>query len=230
MSPEVRALSARETADRFRELVGDIPDAEAIEVNYTITNQGADLTYVLQHRDPQQLSAASNDLQNHLRSFDGTFYVRDSQRGESDEILFNLKPGAEKLGITLADVSRQVRQAYYGEEVQRLPRENGDVRVMVKYPMDLRRDLSSLGNFRVRTADGREVPLLSVVDVELSRGVQSIQRRDGERIVSVSADLNHDLISDITKDVKENFLPELEGRYPDLKILKGGQQEEEQEF
>ena len=230
VSPEVRALSARETADRFRELVGDIPDAEAIEVNYTITNQGADLTYVLQHRDPQQLSAASNDLQSHLRSFDGTFYVRDSQRGESDEILFNLKPGAEKLGITLADVSRQVRQAYYGEEVQRLPRENGDVRVMVKYPMDLRRDLSSLGNFRVRTADGREVPLLSVVDVELSRGVQSIQRRDGERIVSVSADLNHDLISDITKDVKENFLPELEERYPDLKILKGGQQEEEQEF
>ena len=230
VSPEVRALSARETADRFRELVGDIPDAEAIEVNYTITNQGADLTYVLQHREPQQLSAASNDLQSHLRSFDGTFYVRDSQRGESDEILFNLKPGAEKLGITLADVSRQVRQAYYGEEVQRLPRENGDVRVMVKYPMDLRRDLSSLGNFRVRTADGREVPLLSVVDVELSRGVQSIQRRDGERIVSVSADLNHDLISDITKDVKENFLPELEERYPDLKILKGGQQEEEQEF
>lgn len=230
VSPEVRALSARETADRFRELVGDIPDAEEIEVNYTITNQGADLTYLLQHRDAKQLSAASADLQEHLRSFDGTFYVRDSQRGESDEILFDLKPGAEKLGITLADVSRQVRQAYYGEEVQRLPRENGDVRVMVKYPMDLRSDLSSLGNFRVRTTDGREVPLLSVVDVELSRGAQNIQRRDGERVVSVRADLNHDLISDITKDVKENFLPELEERYPELKILKGGQQEEEQEF
>ncbi len=228
--PEVRALSARETADRFRELVGDIPDAEDIQVNYTITDQGADLTYLLRHRDEALLQAASQDLQAHLRSFDGIFYVRDSRRGESDEILFNLKPGAEKLGITLADVSRQVRQAYYGEEVQRLPRENGDVRVMVKYPMELRRDLTSLGNFRVRTADGREVPLLSVVDIELSRGAQHIQRRDGDRVIFVNADMNNDLISDITRDVKDNFLPVLEERYPGLEILKGGQQEQEEEF
>ena len=162
VSPEVRALSARETADRFRELVGDIPDAEAIEVNYTITNQGSDLTYVLQHRDPGQLSAASNDLQGHLRSFDGTFYVRDSARGESDEILFNLNPGAEKLGITLADVSRQMRQAYYGEEVQRLPRENGDVRVMVVGSHDV--ELKSMhGEVTLIMPEGADLD----IDIEL---------------------------------------------------------------
>jgi multidrug efflux pump subunit AcrB len=228
--PEERDMSAREAADRFRELVGDIPDADAIEVNYTITDNGSDATYMLQHRDGEQLRAASSDLQAHLRSYDGTFYVRDSQRGEQDELLMTLLPGATMLGITLADVSQQVRQAYYGEEVQRLPRENGDVKVMVKYPREQRSRLASLDNFRLRTPDGREIPLLSVVAIELASGVQRIERRDGSRVVYVEADMHQDLVSDINKDVTDNYLPLLQQNYPGLKILKGGQQEEEQEF
>lgn len=228
--PEVRDMSAKEAADRFRELVGDIPDADEIEVNYTLNNRGADVTYLLKHRDSESLADASRDLQAQLNSYDGVFYVRDSQRGDSDEIILNLRPGAEKLGITLADVSRQVRQAYYGEEVQRLPRSNGDVKVMVKYPSELRSQLASLDHFHVRTADGREVPLLSVVDIELASGVQRIQRRDGERVVRVRADMNHDLMGNITNDIQENFVDELEQRYPGLAVLKGGQQEEEEEF
>lgn len=227
---EVRDLSAKEAAERFRELVGEIPDADEIEVNYSLNGGGADVTYLLKHRDTQMLRDASRDLRTHLATYDGTYFVRDSQRGESDEIILNLRPGSEKLGITLADVSRQVRQAYYGEEVQRLPRSNGDVKVMVKYPKEQRRNLSSLDNFRVRTADGREVPLLSVVEIELANGVQRIQRRDGERFIRVRADMDHDLMGDITKEIKEDFLPVLEDRYPGLEILKGGQQEEEEEF
>ncbi len=228
--PEVRDMSAKETAERLRDLVGDVPDAEAIQVNYTLNDNGADVTYLLKSRDAEQLNNASRDLQSRMRSYDGSYFVRDSQRGESDEIILNLRPGAEKLGITLADVSRQVRQAYYGEEVQRLPREHGDVKVMVKYPKEQRRNLSSLNHFRVRTADGREVPLMSVVDVGLANGIQRVQRRDGERYVEVSADMNHDLMGNITKDINDNFLPELEKKYPGLEVLKGGQQEQEEEF
>ncbi len=228
--PDVRDMSAKEAAGRLRELAGDIPDADEIEVQYSMNDTSSDVTYLLQHRDPAMLKAASRDLQAQLRSYEGTFFIRDSQRGETDEMILNLRPGAEKLGITLADVSRQVRQAYYGEEVQRLPRANGDVKVMVKYPQEQRRRLSSLENFRVRTADGREVPLLSVVEVELASGAQRIQRRDGRRYIRVRADMNHDLMGDITRDVRENFLPELTARYPGLEVLKGGQQEQEEEF
>ncbi|MEH6585670.1 MAG: efflux RND transporter permease subunit [Halioglobus sp.] len=229
-SPEVRDMSAKEAAERLRDLVGDIPDADQIEVNYSLTGNDADVTYLLKHRDPDQLSAASQELRAHLKTYDGTYFVRDSQRGESDEMILNLRPGAEKLGITLADVSRQVRQAYYGEEVQRLPRSNGDVKVMVKYPREQRQSLSSLNNFRVRTADGRAVPLMSVVEVELTNGAQRIQRRDGERFIRVRADMNHDLMGDITKEVTDNFVPELEKQFPGLEVLKGGQQEQEEEF
>ncbi|MBN7797488.1 efflux RND transporter permease subunit [Parahaliea mediterranea] len=228
--PEDRDLSAKEAAARFQALVGDIPEAEEIQISYTLNDQGPALTYLLRHRDMATLREASIDLQAQLRTYEGAYYVRDSLRGESDEIHLQLRPGAEKLGVTLAEVSKQVRQAYYGEEVQRLPRENGDVRVMLKYPRELRESLASLDHFRVRTADGRELPLLSVVDITVSSGVQRIERRDGQRTVQVAADAIPELASDINRDVREQFLPELEARYPGLEILRGGQQEVEQDF
>jgi multidrug efflux pump subunit AcrB len=228
--PEVRDLSARETAERFRELVGDIPDADEIEVNYTLNDNGADVTYLLRHRDSDMLQAAARELQHKIRGYQGVLDVRDSQRGEVEELLLHLKPGAEALGIRLADVSRQVRQAYFGEEVQRLPRANGDVKVMVRYPRSERRNLASLNDFRVRTDDGRELPLMSVVDVEISEGVQRIQRRDGERVIYVRADMEQDLISDITRELDDAYIEDLQGRYPGLAVLKGGAQEAEAQF
>jgi multidrug efflux pump subunit AcrB len=228
--PEVRDMTAKQAALRLRELVGEIPDADEIQVNYTMNDSGPQINYVLRHRDMEVLQAASNEMKAQLYSYDGTYYVRDSMRGESDELHMKLLPGAEKMGITLAQVSMQVRQAYFGEEVQRLPRENGDVKVMVKYPKESRYNLESLSDFRVRTADGREVPLMSVVEVEVSKGVQIIQRRDNERMVRVNAEVDGDLASDINKDMKDNFLPEFKKRYPELQIGLSGQEESEEQF
>jgi multidrug efflux pump subunit AcrB len=158
--PEVRDLTAREAAERFRELVGDVPDADEIQVNYTLNDNGADITYLLRHSDGDMLTAASKELQAKIRSYNGVLDVRDSQRGEVEEIILNLKPGAETLGIRLADVSRQVRQAYFGEEVQRLPRSNGDVKVMVRYP---RRAAQPGESQRLPCAHGRWARAAAVV-------------------------------------------------------------------
>jgi len=228
--PEVRDLSAKEAALRLRELVGDVPDADEIEINYTMNNSTPRVSFVIKHRDMKMLQAAANDLKAKLHEYEGTFYVRDNMRGETFELHMQLLPGAEKLGIDLATVSEQVRQAYYGDEVQRLPRENGDVKVMVRYPKSSRYNLESLNNFRVRTADGREIPLLSVVDVELVSGVQRIQRQDGQRVVRVTADVTSDVMSDINKDVVDNFLPTLETKYPEIKVGHSGQALAEEDF
>ena len=224
--PEVRDMSAKEAALRLRELVGDIPDADEIGVNYTMNNSSPRVSYILRHRDLKILQAASNDTKAQLQEYDGTFFVRDNLRGESDELHMQLLPGAEKLGLSLAQVSQQVRQAYFGEEVQRPPRENGDVKVMVRYPRALRYSLESLNHFMVRTDDGREIPLLSVVDIEVASGVQIIQRRDGERMVRVTAGVVGELMSDIRTNMDETFLPLLQERYPKLKVGAGVQGED----
>ena len=228
--PDQRALSARETADRFSELVGDIPDADEVKVNYSFGDEEASITFLLQHEDLDTLNEASRVLQQHLASYDKTFFIRDDQWGSLPELRFNLLPGAEKLGITLGDVSTQVRQAFYGEEVQRLPRADGDVRVMVRYPQAARESLASFEDVRIRTPDGRLVPLLAVAEVEAGLATRRITRRNGDRVVTVRATVEPESLGEINRAVKEGYVPELIKMYPGLRVLKGGSQEAEAEF
>ena len=215
---------------RLRDLVGDVPDADEIEINYTMNNSTPRVSYVLRHRDLGLLQRAANDLKSKLYGYEGAYFVRDNMRGETLELHMQLLPGAEKIGLSLAQVSAQVRQAYFGEEVQRLPRENGDVKVMVGYPKAQRYNLESLKHFRVRAEDGREIPLLSVVNIELATGVQQIQRQDGERTVRVTADVTSELMSDINTDIVDHYLPSLKKKYPELQVGHSGQAQAEEEF
>ena len=228
--PDQRHMSARETAERFSDLVGDIPDADEVKVNYSFGDGEASITFLLQHDDLDALNAASRTLQQHLASYDKTYFIRDDQWGALPELRFHLLPGAEKLGVTLGDVSNQVRQAFYGEEVQRLPRENGDVRVMVRYPEAERESLAAFEDVRIRTPDGRLVPLLAVAEVEVGLATRRITRRNGERVVTVNATVEPESLGEINRAVKEGFVPELLAMYPGLRVLKGGSQEAEAEF
>ena len=223
-------ISMREVAETYLDTMGDIPDAENINVQYTANQGEAVLTFVFAHTDEERLKQAAADLRNYLVSFEDVFFVRDNQRGEIDELNIRLKPGAQTLGVTLADVSRQVRQSYYGEEVQRLPRQYGDVRVMLRYPQDARETLTSLRDLNVRTNDGRLIPLATVADIEVRKASQRIVRRNGQRIFEVFARVNVDSMGDINEKVQDEFIPELQERFPALQVIKGGWEEQQAEF
>ncbi|MGB1175744.1 MAG: efflux RND transporter permease subunit, partial [Luminiphilus sp.] len=223
-------ISMREVAETYLETMGDIPDAENINVQYTANQGEAVLTFVFAHSNEERLKQAAAELRNYLVTFEDVFFVRDNQRGEIDELNIRLKPGAQTLGVTLSDVSRQVRQSYYGEEVQRLPRQYGDVRVMLRYPQDARETLTSLRDLNVRTSDGRLIPLATVADIEVRKASQRIVRRDGQRIFEVFARVNVDSMGDINDMVQDEFIPELQKRYPALQVIKGGWEEQQAEF
>ncbi|WP_334079040.1 efflux RND transporter permease subunit [Microbulbifer sp. M83] len=228
--PEVREMSAKDAALRLRELLGEIPDAKEVSVQYSMGNNGPGFELSIRHPDLEVLRAATAELEDQLRSYESLYDVRNNLEGASEEIRIDLQPGAAKLGLTLADVNRQVRQAYFGEEVQRLPRAGQDVKVMVRYPLESRRSIESLKDFRVRTADGREVPLLAVAELEYAPGIKRIQRWNGNRAARVMADLKDDVRGEIMKDLNENFFPAWEKRYPG--IIRGavGQAEGEKRF
>jgi len=228
--PEVRDMTAKDASIRLRELMGDVPDAREVSVQYTQGNNDPDFELSIRHPDLDVLRAATADVEDQLRTYETIYDVRNNLEGATEEIRLTMKPGTAKLGLTLADVNRQVRQAYFGEEVQRLPRDGQDVRVKVRYPLESRQSIESLKNFRVRTNDGRELPLLAVADLEYAPGITRIARWNGNRAARVSADLKEEVRDDIMKDLDENFFPEWEKRYPG--IIRGavGQAEGEQRF
>jgi len=228
--PEQRDMSAKDAAIRLRELMGDVPDAKEVSVDYTQNGGDPGFELSVRHPDLDVLRLAVNDLEDQLRTYEALYDVRNNLESASEEIRIELLPGAHKLGLTLADVTRQVRQAYYGEEVQRIPRSGQDVRVMVHYPLESRRSIESLKHFRVRTGDGREVPLMSVAELEYAPGIKRIQRWNGNRAARVSADLKEEVRGDIMEDLNENFFPAWEKRYPGIERGAIGQAEGEARF
>ena len=228
--PEVRDMTAKDASIRLRELMGDVPDAREVSVQYTQNQNDPDFELSIRHPDLDILRAATADVENQLRTYESIYDVRNNLEGASEEIRLTMKPGTAKLGLTLSDVNQQVRQAYFGEEVQRLPRNGQDVRVKVRYPLESRQSIESLKNFRVRTNDGRELPLLAVADLEYAPGINRIQRWNGNRAARVSADLKEQVRDDIMKDMEDNFFPEWEKRYPGIIRGSVGQAEGEQRF
>lgn len=223
-------LSSKEVADKLRDLIGDIPDAEEVTVQYTQNQQSPGLQYSVSSESLEDLRAATAALKEKLHTFSALYDIHDNLSSATDEIRMQLKPGAEKLGLTLGDVSRQMRQAYFGEEVQRLPRQYGDVRVMVRYPKDVRQTLASLAEFRLRLADGGEVPLMSIVDIEFAPGMKRIQRWEGRRAAVISADLKEEIRGEIMEDLDENFFPDWEKEFPTVTRGAVGQAEGQKQF
>ncbi len=212
--PETRALSAKDTAARLRELIGAVPDAEKITVEYLQNNNGPPLEFVLNSTDMDALTKAADELMARLRSYDGVYNVVNDSQSATDEVQFNLKPGAETLGITITDVARQVRQGFFGDEVQRLPRDGKDVRVFVRYPRSDRESLDFLKKMRIRASDGREVPLYSVAEMHFAPGISQILRRERQRAIIVSAEVVNERIGEIQKDMKENFFVDFDADNP----------------
>ncbi len=100
-----------------------------------------------------------------LREYAGVYEVSDSFRAGKEQVKLGIRPEAETLGLTLQDLGRQVRQAFYGEEAQHIQRGRDDIRVVVRYPRDERRSLGDLENMRIRTPAGGEVPISQVAVV-----------------------------------------------------------------
>jgi multidrug efflux pump subunit AcrB len=144
-----------------------------------------------------------------------------------------IKPTAEPLGVTLRDLARQVRQAFYGEEAQRIQRGRDDIRVMVRYPEEERRSLGDLENVRIRTLDGAEVPFRTVAEAELGRGFATIRRADRMRVVNVTANVDRALTTanDVLADLQASSLPQILADYPTLSYsLEGEQREQRRAF
>jgi multidrug efflux pump subunit AcrB len=228
-------ISSKDVADKLEQYVGEIPDAYRVKygVDYGPGGQsGGGLYYAVASADPDALKAAILDLKAEIESFSAVSGAWDGLESSAREIRFTLKPGAETLGIKLTDVTRQVREAFYGKEVQRLPRNGEDVRVMVRYPEEARESIDSLQQLRIRSSKGVDVPLFSVANISFEEGITRIQRRDRKRVEYTGARIRGDQteVQKISKDIKENFLPEWEIRHPKATRIEVGQDEIELNF
>ncbi len=221
-------MSAKTIARRWRELTGDIPDAVKLTFNADAFSAGEPINYQLSGKDVDLMREAAAALRAELTRYDGVFDIADSFRSGKQEIKLALLPEARNLGLTLNDLARQVRNAFYGVEAQRIQRGQDEVRVMVRFPEDERTSIGNLEDMYIRTPDGSEVPFYSVARFEIGRGFSSIRRVDGRRVVNVTADIDRSLVSpeEVNASIQSEVVPALMERYRGIDIGLSGEQEE----
>ena len=226
---EFRSVSATEIERWWRTEVGLLPNVRKQRYFSSEGPSGVAISLSLSGTDPDELTLASAELQQYLTKFPGVYDIYNSQGSGSKEVLISLKPYASQVGVRLSDVAGQVRQAFYGEEAQRIQRDSDTIKVMVRYPLEERGTISTLENMHIRTASGEAIAIGEVADIALGLGLTAIDRLDRKRTVTVTAEVETEKVQsgEVVKDVKENLLPTLLEKYPSVEFrLSGGTQEQ----
>lgn len=230
---EDRPVGSDDLIGMWREKVGEIAGIKDLTFSGG-NNIGGDapLSFKLSGNDYEGLGKAAAEFEDKLAEYNGVFDIVNSSNAGGQEIRLDIKPEAEALGLTMSSLGRQVRQAFYGEEAQRIQRGQNELKVMVRYPLSERRSVADLENMRIRTPGGDEVPFNSVAEVSFGEAYSSISRQNRKRSLTVSADIDPELVEpgEIIEEIADEYVPGLLSRYPGVDYSLEGASLEETEL
>ena len=231
VNSEDREISTAALTRQWRKKVGTIPDAESITFRSEIHGAGNPVEIHLSLDDNEQLIAAAEDLKMELGRYPGVFDISDSFLPGKKEMQLKLKPAARTLGLSLDDLARQVRHAFYGAEALRMQRGKDELKVMVRYPESDRKSLGFVEEMRIRTPAGDEVPFSQVAQVKIEQGYATIERAQRLRVIKITADVEAAVINanEVRMALRDSYLPRLKNLYPGLRYTIEGVGKQQQE-
>lgn len=197
------ATGAYDIINTLRDRIGTIPGVERLNYSANIFSAGKPIHFEFSGDSFTSLNRVVEDTKVLLSSFSGVYDLTDTDTTGKNELQIELLPSAEVYGITTIDIARQVRQAFFGEEVQRIQRADDDIKIMLKLPKKERDNLITLENIRIRTPQGIKVPLYAVAKVQEVPGKAAIVRVDGKRVIEITTDV------DVSKNTSSMILSQL---------------------
>ncbi len=196
MSPDERSVPGpknSEISKAWTDLIGKIPEAERFRIYADSAMikryDHDDSNLLIELRGPHSSTKVqvARDIKEMLESYAGISTASARINEGSDELELTLKPLAAELGLSQQSLARQIRQAFYGEEAQRVQRGIDSIRVMVRLPKQDRRQLHTLDNLKIRTPRGVEVPLDTVANVSFKKAPTYVERNDRAEITRIEA-------------------------------------------
>jgi multidrug efflux pump subunit AcrB len=230
--PELRPMNTFELADLWRAAIPNYPGVKSFTIGDNLFGGGrddGDIAFRLESTNDAELLAAARELKVKLNSLKGLGDVNDSRQTSAKEVQFELKPLAYSLNLTLADIASQVSYSFYGLEAQRILRDSEEVKVMVRYPLDQRSSVGHVDDVMIQAPNGAELPLSELAVITLQEGVTRIRRENGNRTINVWASVDAEQVEPfkVANDIRDNFIPELLKKYPQVKSEVTGSIQEE---
>ena len=215
----------------WRRAVGEIEGADQVNFSSSFVSFGDDIEFELAHSDESQLIAAAEQMKRRFAEMDGVDDIEDSFDLGKRQLIFELTNAGRAAGLREADIALQVRRGFFGEEVQRIQRGREEIRVYVRYPESTRASLDALDKFQVVLPNGSRAPLMTVAKVAESRAYSSIERIDGRRVVTVSANVDEAISTpnDANEEILSRIMPSIESEFPGLRWVRAGATREQNE-
>jgi len=231
VTADQRDISATQFQRAWRRLLGPLPRAKSLSITADLIRFGDPVHVELSHPDPERLADIADTVMARLQGFEGVYDIQADQDRGLTEVQLDLRPEARTLGLTLDNVARQVRAAFFGDQAVRVQRGREDIRVYVRLPEDERNAIADVEGYLIRTPTGGEVPLGRVAAVRLGKSPSTIRRKEGQRVLTVTADVIRAVVTgdEINGVLENSVLPELVARSPDLTYSFGGEQQEQVE-
>lgn len=222
---DIEDISSFEIASRVRQKIGPVPEAE----KYSVGGQnrfGTPFSLALLSKNMENLMAVKEEVKAEIANLTSLKDINDNTASGQRELQLQLKPRAYFLGFSQADITNQIRQAFFGEEAQRLIIGTDEVRVWVRYPEEDRLTISQLESMKIKDTQGNEYPLQELADYTMGRGVMNINHFNGKREVRIEADLvdPYEPVPPIIEKVREEILPPVLAKYPGVTYSFEGQQ------
>ncbi|MFO7963503.1 MAG: efflux RND transporter permease subunit [Desulfobacterales bacterium] len=227
----LRNVSALEIEHRLQNAIGRIPNIDELSFQSSIVSGGEDINIQLAHEDVEVLDRASELMKDRMRNMEGVVEIADSLKKGKLEYVFELTPIGLAAGLKPADIGRQLRNAFYGYEVQRIQRLRTELKVMVRYPPEERERIQAIYDFRITLPNGEKAPLETMTRIHEQRTYSQIKHVDGRRVVNVTADVDERYTTpDEALDIiMEEVVPEIRSRYPGISASITGESEDRRE-
>ena len=221
-------IGTAQLVKEWRELIGPLPGAESVTFRAEIGRGGDPIDVQLSATDLKTLKLVSDEVKNRIRTYPTAFEIADSLSNGKEELQIQLTAQGYAMGMNNTWVTRQVRDAYFGSQVQRIQRGRDDVRVMLRFPLSERQSISKLNDMLINTPSGGKVPLSHVATLKPGKSASAITRIDRYRTVNVTADVDKNATNMTTLNADLNqFLTELMSKYPGVSYSLEGEAREQ---
>ena len=223
-------IGSRELASEWRDLIGVIPGAESLTFRAEIGRSSDPIDVQLSGTSLTILQDVADNIKNRLATYPTVFDIADSMSDGKEELRIELTQQGLALGLNRVNVAGQVRNSFFGSQVQRIQRGRDDVRVMVRLPIDERRSIADLQNILINTPDGGSVPLSHVATLTAGQSPSTINRIDRYRTLNVTGDIekNNTNMTVLQADLAQ-YLDELMQQYPGVDYKLEGEAKEQRE-
>ena len=231
LGAQQRRITTRTVLEAWRNEVGYLPYARGVTFASELVALGNPIEVILSHPDPERLISIADSVVYNLHQIKGVFDIRSDHAPGVKEIQLELRPEARTLGLTLEDMAQQARAAFFGEEALRVQRGQEEVRVYVRLPLAERDSITDVEKYLIRTPNHAEVPLSKVALLSQGTSPQTIRRKDGQRVVTITADVDAAVISgkEANNILATSILSDLAALNPDMYYSYGGQAQQQVE-